>query len=95
MDRNALLLAGITCNILERMDFRHVTVLGVFDCLGSRVSNFYVVILNHLHIDMCYIYHMDAKASVLKPTSGTKYLNISVGSLFRSSLNRECNMILG
>lgn len=77
------------------MDFRHATILRIFFCLDSRVSNFRVVILSHLHTAMCYICVMGAKSSVLKPPPGTKCLSIFIWSLFRSSLNRGCNVILG
>lgn len=77
---------------LERMDFKHVTVLGFFYCLGSRVSNF--CFHSKSHTAVYCLCHVDAKSLVLKLTPGTKCLNIFLGSLFRS-LNRGYNVILG
>ena len=84
---------ALHATFLERMDFRHVTIVGIFYCLDSRISNLCVFILSHLHTAMCYICHMDAKSLVLKPAPGTKCLNMFIGSLF-ISLNRGYNVIL-
>lgn len=88
------MLSGMTHSISEQDGFQTCHYPRIFYCLGSRVSCC-VVILSHLHTAMCYICHVVAKPLVLKATPGTNCLNISIGSLYRSSLNRRCNGILG
>lgn len=75
---------------LETLDFRQFTILRIFYCLDNRVSTFPVVILSHLHIYLCFIYYVGAKSSVLRFTPGA--LKPFIVFLFRSSLNRTCNL---
>lgn len=89
------MLSGMTHNVSGQDGFQTCHYPRIFYCLGSRVSHCCVVILSHLHTVMCYICHVVAKSSVLKAVPGTNCLNISIASLFRSSLNRRCNGILG
>lgn len=88
------MLSGMTHNIFGQDGFQTCHYPRIFYGLGSRVSHC-VVVLSHLHTAMCYICHVVAKPSVLKDTPGTSCLNIFIWSLFRSSLNRGCNVVFG